>query len=168
MDYAPIITKKRQLLVELDARIIAPGFYDDPKAAAQVMKEHTRTTKLMEDWNAFLQAKENLEENQELAKGEDEELCAMAAEEIPELEAKIEQLDAGIQYALLPRDPSEDRDAIVEIRAGTGGDEASLFAAELMRMYQSHSDQRGWRVEVLEVSPSDVGGGERCHLSGFG
>lgn len=158
MDYAPIIEKKRQLLTELDAKISAPGFYDDNKAAAEVMREHTRARKVLEDWETFTTAKKNLVDNQEIAKGDDEELAEMAAEEIPELEALIEKLDGEIQYALLPRDPSEDRDAIVEIRAGTGGDEASLFAGELFKMYQSYSESRSWKVEVLEVSESDVGG----------
>ena len=82
----------------------------------------------------------------------------MAAEEIPELEAEVEKLGQTIQYALLPRDETEDRDAIVEIRSGTGGDEASLFAKELVQMYRIYCENRGWRVEMMEASPSDVGG----------
>ena len=82
----------------------------------------------------------------------------MAAEEIPALKEKIEQLQESVQYALLPRDITEDRDALVEIRAGAGGDEASLFAGELMKAYERYADTKGWRVELLEASPSEVGG----------
>ncbi len=82
----------------------------------------------------------------------------MAAEEIPGIESEIARLSNELQYALLPSDPSEDRDALVEIRAGAGGDEASLFAAGLMRMYQRYADLRGWKSEHLESSPSEVGG----------
>ncbi|MEI6676857.1 MAG: peptide chain release factor 1, partial [Verrucomicrobiota bacterium] len=89
---------------------------------------------------------------------EDPEFVALAAEEIPALEASVAGLADDLQYALLPADPNEDRDALIEIRAGAGGDEASLFAAELMRAYQRYADIRGWKCEHLESSPSEVGG----------
>ena len=82
----------------------------------------------------------------------------MAAEEIPDLESRFEELGLDLQYALLPRDITEDRDALLEIRAGAGGDEASLFAGELLRMYQRFAEERGWKWEHLESSPSEVGG----------
>ena len=82
----------------------------------------------------------------------------MAAEELPVLEARMAGLSVEIQYALLPRDPSEDRDALVEIRAGTGGDEAAIFAGDLMRMYIRYAEGRGWKVEPMDASPSDAGG----------
>jgi len=82
----------------------------------------------------------------------------MAAEEVPANVKKIEELEGAVQYALLPHDPTEDRDAIVEIRAGTGGDEASLFAGDLYRMYQRYAEAMGWKTESVEASPSEVGG----------
>jgi peptide chain release factor 1 len=82
----------------------------------------------------------------------------MAAEEIPELEKSLAKLLDDMQYALLPADPNEDRDALVEIRAGAGGDEASLFAGEIYRLYQRYADTKGWKTEHLESSPSEVGG----------
>ncbi len=138
--------------------IASPGFYDEPKRAAELTREHARTGKLLEDWARFNQAQEQIEENRQLANGDDAEMAEMAAEEIPELEAEVEKLGQIIQYALLPRDETEDRDAIVEIRSGTGGDEASLFAKELVQMYRIYCENRGWRVEMMEASPSDVGG----------
>ena len=122
------------------------------------MREHRRLKELLEMWETLAGAKVNLAENQELAKEDDPEMVEMAQMEIPELQATIEDLSEKIQYALLPRDANEDRDALVEIRAGAGGDEASLFVGEVMNMYERYCTGRGWKLEHLESSPSDVGG----------
>ncbi len=158
MDYSPIIEKKRSRLEELEAQIAEPDFYQDPKAAGEVMQEHKRIKRLLETWTKYEQTTQALADNRDLIGDEDEELAALAQDEIPALEKEAERLEAEIQYALLPRDKTEDRDAIVEIRAGTGGDEASLFAGDLMRMYQRYGETRHWKIEPLETSPSDVGG----------
>lgn len=100
------------------------------------MREHRRLKELMETWDSLNATEQQLADNQELAKTDDPELAELAALEIPELEAALEKLRSDVQYSLLPRDTTEDRDAIIEIRAGTGGDEASLFAGDLLRMYQ--------------------------------
>lgn len=134
------------------------GFFDDPRQAGELTREYNREKALLVDWELLGKSKENLEQNRELAKGDDAEMAEMAAEEIPELEKLIEDLEGKVQYALLPHDPTEDRDAIVEIRAGTGGDEASLFAGDLYRMYQRYAETRGWKTESVEASASDVGG----------
>ncbi|MEM6279386.1 MAG: peptide chain release factor 1, partial [Verrucomicrobiota bacterium] len=131
---------------------------DDPRQASELTREYNRTKSLLEDWETLAKSREELDENRELAKSDDAEMAEMAAEEIPELETKIEELEGRVQYALLPHDPTEDRDAIVEIRAGTGGDEASLFAGDLYRMYQRYAESCGWKVEPVEASPSEVGG----------
>lgn len=134
------------------------GFFDDPRKAAETTREYNRTKALLEDWDRLGNARTELAENRELAKSDDGELAELAEEEIPALEKLVPELETRVQYALLPHDPTEDRDAIVEIRAGTGGDEASLFAGDLHRMYQSYADSRGWKTEPIEASPSDVGG----------
>ena len=134
------------------------GFFDDARKAAELTREYNRTKALLDDWETLGKTRTDLEENQELAKSDDEEMAEMAAEEIPVLEQQIEELESKVQYALLPHDPTEDRDAIVEVRAGTGGDEASLFAGDLYRMYQRYAEARGWKVEPVEASPSEVGG----------
>jgi len=109
-------------------------------------------------WETLETSKKNLEENRELAKEDDAEMAEMAEMEIPELEASIEKLSQDVQYALLPRDESEDRDALLEIRSGAGGDEAAIFAGEVMRMYQRYAEQRGWKHEHLDSTPSEAGG----------
>ena len=158
MDYSPIIDKKRSRLEELESQIASPDFYSDPKAAGGIMQEHKRLKDLIEMGSKHQQTVQALADSRELANDADEEIAAMAAEEIPELEKELERLEVEIRYALLPRDANEDRDAIVEIRAGTGGDEASLFAGDLFRMYQRYGETRNWKIEPLETSPSDVGG----------
>jgi peptide chain release factor 1 len=156
MDFEPLIEKKRVRLVEIEEAMSAEDFYSDQRQAAEVSQEYNFIKKLLENWTLFEGVLGQLEDNRELAK--DEEMAALASEEIPELEKEVERLTGEVQYALLPRDSTEDRDAIVEIRAGTGGDEASLFAGDLLRMYQRFSELQGWRVESLEASPSGVGG----------
>ncbi|MGE9268289.1 MAG: peptide chain release factor 1 [Verrucomicrobiales bacterium] len=158
MDYSSLIDQRRQRLAEIESQISDPSFYDDPSRTKHVMREHRSLKNLMEIWERLEQVSTDLAGNEELSKGEDEELAEMAALEIPELEASRARLEEEIQYALLPHDPTEDRDALVEIRAGAGGDEASLFAAELMKLYQKYAENRGWRCEHLESSPSEVGG----------
>ena len=158
MDYQALIDKKKLRMPELEGFMGQEGFYNDPNQAAETTREYNRTKKLLEDWDELNGAKIQLAENKELASSDDAEMAEMAAEEIPALEEKIVELESAVQYALLPHDPTEDRDAIVEVRAGTGGDEASLFAADLMRMYQRYAENRGWKTESIDASPSDVGG----------
>src|SRR5947207_10790004 len=88
----------------------------------------------------------------------DPELAELAQAELPDLKAQLAKLEDELKALLLPRDPDDDRNVIVEIRGGTGGDEASLFAADLYRMYTKHAERKGWRLEVLNTSPSGVGG----------
>jgi peptide chain release factor 1 len=152
MDFEPLIDKKKERLEELEAIMSAEDFYSDPKQAAEISKEYNYIKKLLENWDLFANSRRQLKDNYELVKGDDEEMTALAQEEIPELESACEKLELQIQYLLLPQDKTEDRDAIVEIRAGTGGDEASLFAGDLYRMYQRFSELSGWKLEPLESS----------------
>ena len=158
MDFASLIEQRRRRFAELSEAIEDPSLFSDSKRAGDVMREHRRVKESLDLWDEFNRVKNELADHQEVAKGEDEELAELAREEIPELEARLPTLEEKLQYALLPADPDEDRDAIVEIRAGAGGDEASLFAADLMRMYQRHAEDRGWKAEHLGSSPSEVGG----------
>lgn len=158
MDYASLIEKRRERFAEVEMLITDPNLFSDQKKASETMREHRRLKDLLEMWETLKTAEVNLAENIELAKEDDPEIVELAQMEIPDLEETITSLTEKVQYALLPRDPSEDRDALIEIRAGAGGDEASLFAGEVMRMYERHSEGRGWKVEHLESSPSEVGG----------
>jgi peptide chain release factor 1 len=159
MNYAPIIEAKRTRFADLEDVIGRPNFYDDAKKAGELLREHRALDKLMKSWTAFQKAQTELVENREMAKSaDDKDLAEMAQAEIPVLEARLVELEKQIQESILPPDPLEGRDVLMEFRAGTGGDEASLFAGDLMRMYTRFAEARGWKVETLEVSPSDVGG----------
>lgn len=158
MDYAPLIEKRRTRLQELETAIAEPTLFDDRTRAEEIMREHRRTQALLSDWEELCNARRQLAEAREMASSEDEELAEMAALELEELTPRISKLEEEVQYSLLPRDTTEDRDAIVEIRAGTGGDEAALFAGNLLGMYQRYAENRGWRLEILDASPNDIGG----------
>ena len=158
MDFAPLIAKKTERFRELEAEIAAGNLYDDPQRAREVLREHTRTKELLATWDSLQRTRRELAENLELASGNDREFAEMAQAEIPVLEKRIAELELAAQYALLPPDPNEDRDAIVEIRAGTGGDEAALFAADLYRMYTRFAEAQNLKIEPLESSPSELGG----------
>ncbi len=158
MNYAPLIEKKRARLEELEAAIAAPDFFNDQKRAGEFTREHARTRELLASWDEWEAVGRELADSTELSKSDDAEMAAMAAEELPALEKRRAQLAEEIQYSLLPRDANEDKDAIIEIRAGTGGDEAAIFASDLLRMYQRYAEGRGWKVEPMEASSSDAGG----------
>lgn len=158
MDFEPLIERKRRRFEELEREIAEPGLFDNTPRAREVLREHGSTRDLLDLWSRLSKARRELEENRELSAGADRELAAMAAAEIPLLESAVPELERAVLIALLPPEPDEDRDAIMEIRAGTGGTEAALFAADLYRMYGRYADSLGLRVEEMESSPADLGG----------
>jgi peptide chain release factor 1 len=157
MDYSALLEKKRARLDELESFMSNPDFFGDAKKAGELMREHRQLQRLMSDWDSYSRSVTELSESRILAKGNDE-LAEMAQEELPALEQQVATLETAVQMAILPPDPLEGRDVIMEIRAGTGGDEAALFAGDLYRMYTRYAEARGWKAEMMESSPSDVGG----------
>jgi peptide chain release factor 1 len=158
MDFAPLIAKKYERFRELETEIEGGNLYADPKRAKDLLREHTRLKELLATWDTLEKARAELRGSLELAKSADAEMAEMAQAEIGPLEKRIAECEHTVQYALLPPDPNEDRDAIVEIRAGTGGDEAALFAGDLHRMYMRYAEITGLKIESLESSPSELGG----------
>lgn len=158
MDYSPIIVSKRARHSLLEDLMGQPGFFDDAKKSGELTREHRILGNLLENWDAYQKQLQELAESQDMLKSGDPEFAEMAAAEIPLIEKRVEELEKAVQFSILPPDPLEGRDALLEIRAGTGGDEASLFAADLVRMYSRYAETCGWKVETLESSPSDVGG----------
>ena len=156
----PDIAPARARLAEIEALMNAPDFYDDRRRAAEISAEQSRlaeTVALHEKCAGTLRA---LEDNRELVAdaGTDAELRALAEEEIPQLEADAEKLHEKLMLAMIPPEPTDSRNTIVEIRAGTGGDEASLFAGDLFRMYTRYAESCGWKWEILGSAPSEIGG----------
>lgn len=158
MDFEPLVTRKRARFEELEREMASSGLFDNARHAREILREHSSTKQLLEIWDRLVKARRELVENRELAASDDKEMAELAAAEIPQLESEIPALERAAQVALLPPEPDEDKDAIVEIRAGTGGTEAALFAADLFRMYSRYADSIGLKVEEMDSSPSDLGG----------
>ena len=127
-----------------------------PAEIARISREYTALKPVVGEIAAYRRALDDLAEAEAMLP--DPEMKALAEEEIPRLKARIPQMEQALRLALLPKDAADARPAIIEIRPGTGGDEAALFAADLARMYQRHAERMGWRWEVLEEQASDLGG----------
>jgi peptide chain release factor 1 len=158
MDFNLLIERKRGRFAQLEREIADPGLFENRKRAGEVMREHSSIKQLLEKWNDLEAARKQLDDNRELATSRDVEIAAMADDEIPDLEKRVVDLERELRIAFLPPDQNEDRDAIVEIRAGTGGSEAAIFAADLYRMYNHYAEAAGLKTEDLESSPSELGG----------
>jgi peptide chain release factor 1 len=158
MDFGPLIEQKREQFSELEKQVASASLFENPKRAREVLREHAGLKSLLEDWDCLAKAARELEENRTLVLETDPELAELAQAEIPVLEDRIAQLKRAIQFSLLPPEPHEDRDAIMEVRAGTGGNEAALFAADLYRMYSRFAEAHGFKIEELESSASELGG----------
>lgn len=160
MPTLPDLASFQTRLQDLDAQMAEPNFFGDARRAASVSREHQKITHLLELGLRFKQTEQSLLENRAMvADAEIEpELREMAEEEIPGLEATLETIYADVLSAMIPPDPSDSRNTILEIRAGTGGDEAALFASDLYRMYTRFAERNGWRVEILGSNGSEAGG----------
>ncbi len=159
MPELPDLTPFVEKLSDLDRQMAEPDFFNDARKAADVAREHQKLSQLLEMRDRFIQLEKQLSDNREmLADDADDELKELAEMEIPELEEELEALHAKILESMIPPDPSDSRNTIMEIRAGTGGDEAALFAGDLYRMYTRYAERRGWRIEVMGTSESEVGG----------
>jgi peptide chain release factor 1 len=158
MDFELLTQRKRERFEVLEREIADPNLFDNRKRAGEIMREHASLKDLLAKWDQLELARKQLDDNRELASSRDVEIAAMADDEIPDLEKRVAELEREMQIGLLPPDENENRDAIVEIRAGTGGSEAAIFAADLYRMYNRYAESAGLKTEDLESSPSELGG----------
>ena len=158
MDFNSLIERKRERFEQLEREIADPALFENRKRASDIMREHSSVKQLLARWTELETARQRLDDNRELAASNDVEIAAMADDEIPDLQKRVFDLERDFQIALLPPDENENRDAIIEIRAGTGGNEAAIFAADLYRMYNRYAESAGLKVEDLESSPSELGG----------
>ncbi|MEO8278562.1 MAG: peptide chain release factor 1 [Ideonella sp.] len=147
-------------LNELDASLGDPKVAVDMNRFRSLSREHAEVSGVIDNYRAYLRRERDLAEALDMrdAAAGDDEIAAMATEECEQASRDLDRLDRELQTALLPRDPDEERNAFLEIRAGTGGDESALFAADLARMYLRHAERQGWRTEVMSENPSDLGG----------
>ena len=144
---------------ELTQSLASPDIVRDSAKYQKTAKAHSEISPMVERYREYKDLKKGIAESRAmLAEEKDPEMRAYAQEELDKLEARVAAVEAELKVLLLPKDPSDEKDVILEIRAGTGGDEATLFAAEMFRMYTRYAETQGWKVEVLSTSESSVGG----------
>lgn len=144
---------------ELTAQISSPEFMSDMKAYAKAMKQHRSLGEIVEKYREVKRMREELVGARDLLSlADDDEMREMANLEIAEIEEKLPAAEEELKVLLLPKDPNDEKNVILEIRAGTGGDEATLFAGEILRMYARYAERQGWKMEILEASDTGVGG----------
>lgn len=160
MDFRPHIEKFRRRFIEIEASLSEPTVFDNPQRAQELAKEYARLKELVAAGESFLKAQADLSENRALLQSElpDSEMGIMAKEEIVRLEAAEKKFALQLQFGIVPPEPTDSRNTIVEIRAGAGGSESALFAADLYRMYTRYAETQGWQVETMDSSSSDLGG----------
>lgn len=160
MEVLPDIAPFRRRLDELDAQMADPSFYANSRRAAEVTREHQKLQKVVEDFHVHERLLRELTDTAAMAKdaSADPEMRELAAAELPEIERRTEALRQAVLIAMIPPEPTDSRNTVMEIRAGSGGDEASLFAAELFRLYSRYADERGWKIQMMSSSLSERGG----------
>lgn len=154
----------RERYLYLEEQLADPSTLADADKYRKVSKDYKKLKPIVETFDAFKANQDATEAAKVMLKDEDAEWRVMAQEELELLEEQREELEERLRLLLIPKDPNDDKDVLFEIRSGTGGDEASLFAGDLYRMYQRYFDTQGWKVEVLDVSEGGVGGYDRLIL----
>jgi peptide chain release factor 1 len=145
---------------ELEARLADPAVTADPRRLRETTRALAELENVVGLYRRFLETERHLADAREMlaSPGGDSGLAALAEAEVAARQSELVELERELSIALVPRDPNDERNVVLEVRAGTGGDEASLFAAELFRMYARYAEKKGWRVEVLDLSESEAGG----------
>ncbi|HHX26480.1 MAG TPA: peptide chain release factor 1 [Firmicutes bacterium] len=145
--------------IDLEAELSNPEVLTDQEKLKNVAKAHANLEEIVTKYRQYKGIESDIEEAEEMQKaGPDEELAEFLDSELERLRTDEARLEDELKILLLPKDPNDDKDVIVEIRGGTGGDEAALFAADLMRMYMRYAEQNGWQTEIMSSSPTDLGG----------
>ena len=154
--------KLEDLLIRLEeilSELQEPDVASDPNRFRKLMKEQSELTPIVEAYKEYKACKQNIEESLELLNEEsDEDMRELAKEELNESKARVEELEHELKILLLPKDPNDNKNVIVEIRAGAGGDEAALFAAEIYRMYVKYAESRRWKTEMMSLNENGIGG----------
>ena len=143
---------------ELSAQLSAPETYNDPALAARLNREQRELEPVVQAWRDLAASERELADAEALLHDEDEALRLLAREEFPALKAAVERKREALQILLLPRDPADEKDVIIEVRAGVGGEEAALFAHSLCRMYSMYADAKGWSVQMANMNQTELGG----------
>ena len=156
----------RQRYEELTRLLSDPAIVSDQEKFRAFSKEHSGLTPLVKTYESYAKAKRDLEGLREIVESSpDPEMRQMAYDEMAAVTEKLQGLEEELKVLLIPKDPNDSRNVIVEIRAGTGGDEAALFASDLLRMYSRFGERKGWRVEILDLSETGIGGTKEVTFS---
>ena len=168
----PSIRQKLDLLVdrldEIDRLLAAPDTANDMEQFRKISRERAEVEPVAIEFNAFRQAENDIVEAEAMLS--DPDMREFAEEEIAAAKARLPELELALQKLLLPKDPNDERNVLLEIRAGTGGDESALFAGDLFRMYSRYAERQRWQVEVMSASESELGGYREiiCRIAGNG
>lgn len=152
----------------LEEKLSDPEVLADMKQFAKINKEYKDLTEIIEAYRAFKLTVSNIDNAKEMLKDTDPEMREMAESELVYLNPQLEELQEKINYLLIPKDPEDSKDVIFEIRSGTGGDEASIFAGDLFRMYSKYFESQGWKTEVIDENPGTVGGYNKIVMEVYG
>jgi peptide chain release factor 1 len=144
--------------LEIESRLSDPSLGDRPGEFRKLSQEHAGLIEIVAEYRRYRSLQEELKSNRELLNEKDKEIVEMAHEEIKRLEPALEESRQKLQILLLPKDPNDEKNILLEVRAGAGGDEAALFVAELFRLYQRFAERQGWKVELLSANPTGIGG----------
>jgi peptide chain release factor 1 len=143
---------------EVNRRLAQPDIISDQEAFKKLCKESSDLSEIVEEYRKYKSAKATISECKEILQGGDKELLELAKAELAESEDAIEEISERLKILLLPKDPNDEKNVIIEIRGGTGGEEAALFAADLFRMYSMYAESKDWKTEILSSNPTDIGG----------
>ena len=158
MQYQHRLDEAERRFEELTSQMADPEVINDPAQYRKITKTHSELTEIVTRYQEWKTTRRNLEDARAMLGDSDADLRAMAEEEILRLEPRLAETEEELKILLLPKDPNDEKNVILEIRAGTGGDEATLFAAEVFRMYTRFAESRRWKVEITSLSESAVGG----------
>jgi len=143
---------------DLELKLSDPEVISNPAELQRLAKEHAELSKIVEKYREYKEVLRRMEDAMSLCDDDDEELRELAKEEVAQLKQVLETLEEELAFLLLPKDPDDDKSVIVEIRAGAGGEEAALFAADLYRMYVRYAERKGWKVELITANETGIGG----------
>jgi len=158
MEYAQKLDQIEARFEDLSRQMADPVLINDPDAYRKTAKTQSELSEIVAKYREYKHVRQNLEEGRGMLQEADPELRQMAVDEVARMEPELARIEDELKILLLPKDPLDEKNVVIEIRAGTGGDEATLFAAEIFRMYSRYAESQRWRVEVTSVSESSVGG----------
>ncbi len=166
-----MVEKLRQILQrfeELTEKLSDPNVVNDIKEYTRLSREHRNLSSLAEKSRKYLDLVSQLEEDEAILSGDDDELKELVHDEINELKTAISDMEEELKVLLIPKDPDDDKNTILEIRSGTGGEEAALFAGDLYRMYTRYAERKNWKTELLSLNESETGGIKEAVISVIG